>query len=82
MIHLYSNQCHDESEVWCGEYAPPEAGSDPDKATCKACLLAAFEFGLRAMKQRLFVTDGTLLNIHQQIELLLDQIAHPVRKVR
>jgi hypothetical protein len=52
VIHLYSNVCHDEAEVWCGEYAPPASAHTVDKATCEQCLWALATAGVKA-KDRL-----------------------------
>lgn len=52
MIHLFSNEGYDESEVWCGEIAYWTSGTptrDPALATCKRCLSEAAAFGEMAM---------------------------------
>lgn len=85
MIHLYMNQCHDESEVWCNKDSYIHDGdpaSDPDKASCEACLLAAFEYGLRAMRRRIFVKDGRVVTLHEQIDKMLHDLATPIMFVR
>lgn len=90
--HLYSNQCHDESEVWCGDLdyyrqdVPVRAMSKqvtpaPDQATCDECLLAAFQYGLQAMRRRLQLKNPELhrklTDTEQSIEKLLHQLATP-----
>lgn len=86
MRHLYSNRCHDEAEVWCadvGYFADlVEPAIRPEDADCDACLLAAFEFGVSAMRRRLFLKDGRILEKHQAIEKVLEYMAHPVFYVR
>lgn len=80
MKHLRKNQCHDESDVWCDDAysAGPDDVADPMQADCDACLIAAFEFGILAMRRRLFLKDGRILDRHRAIEKLLDQMAHPI----
>lgn len=53
LIHLFKNQCHDESEVWCEEtdhYRPPTTDSTafPAATTCAECLEVAMKFGAAA----------------------------------
>lgn len=50
MKHLYSNRCHDESEVWCGDHGPWETEPTvmPEETTCVECVDAARSFGNRA----------------------------------
>lgn len=54
MRHLYSNECHDESEVWCErhdyfrESGYVEPTRDPAQADCPVCLDAAAIFGSAA----------------------------------
>jgi len=52
VVHLYSNEGYDESEVWCGEVAYYRDGTparEPHKATCKHCLSEAAIYGEAAM---------------------------------
>lgn len=52
--HLYSNQCHDESEVWCGEpmyYRDGEPAHSPVDADCIQCLVILREWGFTAAER-------------------------------
>jgi hypothetical protein len=65
VIHLFSNQCHDESEVWCGDpdYFQCESDGrggvvflsqgtgDVGEVDCKACLVAANDFGANVSRR-------------------------------
>lgn len=80
-IHLLRKACDQGPVSWCNGTYDSSTWRDSeniDEANCDTCLLAAFEFGLRAMRQRLFLKDGTLLDLNQCIERLLDQLASPV----
>ena len=81
MTHL---SCGDDR--WCGHQWSSADDNDvdsvPDNADCDACLLAAFEYGLRAMRRRLFLRDGRILDQYQSIEKLLEYLATPVVYVR
>lgn len=54
--HLYDNQGHDESSVWCGADSYYRTFGDPtplpEQANCIPCLLATAKFG-EAAKRRL-----------------------------
>ncbi len=55
-MHLYSNQCHDEAEVWCDDphYHNPgisEATAAIGDVDCHACLQAAGAHGMAAMRR-------------------------------
>lgn len=86
MKHLYSNTCHDEAEVWCGDQDYfrdlVEPTRDPMACDCDPCLLAAFEFGIGAMRRRLYLKDGRILERHQAIEKLLEDMANPVMFIK
>jgi hypothetical protein len=53
--HLYSNECYDEAQVWCGDedyYRDRiQPVRDPSQADCKACLEAAAKFGSCAQER-------------------------------
>ncbi len=51
MKHLYSNTCHDESEVWCGKpdyLRDGEPVRNPVDAECIQCLVILREWGIAA----------------------------------
>lgn len=51
MRHLYSNQCHDEAEVWCGKpdyFTDGEPVRNPVDAECIPCLVVLRELGFAA----------------------------------
>lgn len=63
MKHLYSNRCHDESEVWCDSpdyYRDGEPTWNPEHTTCVACLSAAGEFGKRAAMRYLDLDESEI----------------------
>ena len=65
MKHLFSNQCYDEAEVWCGVaylhepnwVSPAHA---PEEADCRRCLELLEEWGDRATGQltKLSLAEG------------------------
>lgn len=61
VIHLISNESHDESEIWCESTDYYLAYTlHVGAATCRDCLLSAAEYGARA--------------ITRYMELLADQV--------
>lgn len=81
MIHLVTHHEDQGPSAWCPAAYDSITWRDTDnpaEATCEACLLAAFEYGIRAMRQRLFLKDGRILDKHQAIEKILDDLARPV----
>lgn len=73
-VHLYSNEGHDESEVWCadpnyyrqgpdGKFVDPTR--DPSKATCQQCLGNAAAFGAKAREAMPRYRSGPLRETHR-----------------
>lgn len=81
MTHLILSEEDMGVISWCNATHDSSTWKDTDKideCDCEQCLIAAFEFGIKAMRRRLFLKDGRILEKHQAIEKILEDLAHPV----